>query len=93
LLYEELGRCLAVAERSQVLGRLTNMASQVDRAQSILIALEASLDFEKGADLASNLAAVYRSMRRELRGSPSFEVVIGGVQALSASWNAIAPRS
>jgi flagellar secretion chaperone FliS len=93
LLYEELGRSLAVAERSRVLGRLTNMAGQVDRAQSILIALEASLDFEKGADLASNLAAVYRSMRRELRGSPSFEVVIGGVQALSASWNAIAPRS
>jgi flagellar secretion chaperone FliS len=89
LLYEELSRSLAVAERSRMVGRSTNMAYQLDRAQAILIALEASLDFDKGSGLAASLAAIYRGMRRELNRSQSLTAVITGVESLSMSWNAI----
>lgn len=66
LLYEELlnslGAVIAVADTGAA---LTGNAHLV-KARSILVALEASLDFENGGELAPVLAGVYRAAGRQL---------------------------
>ncbi len=92
ILYQELGQCLAVAERSLDNGRRDILRRQIDRARSILIALEASLDFASGGALAVNLASVYRAMRRELDDPAcAFANVRRGIDTLAQAWKAIAP--
>ena len=64
ILFEELMKSLeamAAAARQKDFGlRGTKQA----RALSILHGLEASLDFDKGGDIAQSLAAIYREARR-----------------------------
>ena len=64
ILFEELVRSVEatrVALERNVIGR---QADRQARALSILQALDASLDHEKGGELAKNLSAVYREGRR-----------------------------
>lgn len=66
LLYEELIRALdLIVVRGKQGGDLAGNGA-ITKAQSILVALEGSLDFDKGGDLAVTLARVYRSARAEL---------------------------
>jgi flagellar secretion chaperone FliS len=60
LLYEELIGALDVLKVNA-----TNRHASA-RASSILVSLEAGLDFEVGGKLASALASIYRSMHSEL---------------------------
>ena len=57
LLYEELLVALDVLKASM---------GSTARAASILVSLEASLDFEQGGQLARTLAGIYRAMQAEL---------------------------
>lgn len=69
ILYQELLSSLDVTRAALVQGKPDACRSGQNRASSILVALEASLDFGKGGELAESLAAIYRSMRRELSAS------------------------
>jgi flagellar secretion chaperone FliS len=95
ILYEELERSLDVLKRTLLQERSTTSHKQVDRARSILIALEASLDFRAGSALAETLAVVYRSMRKELALVAKFaeiqrlEALMHGVSSMSSAWAAI----
>ena len=55
---------MAAAQRS---GNRAKMIELQAKACTILIGLETSLDYEKGGELAINLALVYREGRRLLR--------------------------
>jgi len=64
VLFEEV---LASIEAAQAAGRQDNFAKRAERqnrAISILHALEASLDFEKGGEIATGLSSIYREARR-----------------------------
>jgi flagellar secretion chaperone FliS len=95
ILYEELERSLDVLKRTILQGRSIASNKQIDRARSILIALEASLDLRAGGPLAETLAHVYRSMRKELglvvKDSEfrRLENLIQGVESVSSAWGGI----
>lgn len=68
------------------------------RALSILSALETSLDFEKGGEIATGLAAIYREARRLLvvggRGNDA-EPIAGAremIGEIAGAWDAIGRR-
>ena len=66
ILFDELLIALdatALAERN---GDRLKVSDKQARAMSILFALEASLDFDKGGDIATGLARIYREARRLL---------------------------
>jgi flagellar secretion chaperone FliS len=66
LLYEELIRSLDLAIHSVKKGQNLSGNSHVAKAVSIIVALEGSIDFDAGGDLASTLARVYAACRRGL---------------------------
>ncbi len=66
LLYEELLKSIDLAIARYRQGQDGQASMAVSKAQSIFIALEGSLDFDKGGDLAVNLARIYRSGRSSL---------------------------
>jgi flagellar protein FliS len=64
ILFEEL---LGAIETAQAAARQGNRAKRTERqsrALSILFALETSLDFEKGGEIALSLSSIYREARR-----------------------------
>jgi flagellar protein FliS len=64
ILFEELMKALEIMLAAQRAGNRAKMIDKQGRASTILLALETSLDFRKGGDLALNLARVYRESRR-----------------------------
>ncbi len=66
LLYEELLRALDLAVVSAAKGREISGRSHIAKALAIIVALEGSLDLEKGGDLALTLARVYRGCNKGL---------------------------
>lgn len=95
VLYEELLRSIDVMAAG--LGRGKDLADEAhsDRARSILTALEASLDFERGAKVAELLAGVYRAMQGQLRKAIAANDPLmlaklrEGVTAIAEGWNSI----
>jgi flagellar secretion chaperone FliS len=71
LLYEELLRSLDLAIASASKGRPVSGNSHIAKAVSIIIALEGSIDFDRGGDLAYTLAKIYRSCRKALADAGS----------------------
>ena len=69
ILYEELDTALATMIAATRAGDHGRLLAGRSRALTILAGLEASLDREKGGDIAGALAAVYREARRLLRDS------------------------
>jgi flagellar protein FliS len=98
ILYEELLRSLDVARSALVAGKEDRFRSGRERSVSILIALEASLDFDQGGELAALLGGIYRSMRKELASfgagnSPGkLEVLRSGIAELLDAWTRIGAR-
>jgi flagellar protein FliS len=98
ILYEELLRALDVTRTAMVQGKQETCRAARERCSSILLALEASLDFERGGELARNLANIYRSMQKELSASvqsgkaQGLEAVRGSVAELLAAWARIGVR-
>ncbi len=95
ILYDELERSLHVLERTLAQGRDIAFHPQKDRARSILISLEASLDFKAGGQLSETLATVYRSMRKELTHSATrsdaeaLRRLGEGVNSVATAWSSI----
>jgi flagellar secretion chaperone FliS len=66
LLYEELLRSLDLIVAKHAQGRAIAGSSHLAKALSILVALEGSLDFTNGGELAPLLHRIYRSATRGL---------------------------
>src|SRR3546814_7698537 len=64
ILFDELLKALDARTAAIRRGDLGQRGTRQARALSILHGLEASLDFEKGGDIADGLAAIYREGRR-----------------------------
>lgn len=98
ILYEELLRALDVTRTALSQGKWEACRSAHERSSSILLALEGSLDFERGGELARNLSGIYRSMQTELAASvktgdaQSLEVVRACVADLLGAWARIGVR-
>ena len=94
ILYESLENALATFEAASHKGKIDVATRQLGRARSIIAALEAGLDFEKGGDLATMLAGIYRSMQRHLASDSLAPAAIAevrmGVASLTISWKALA---
>lgn len=93
ILYEELQNALDGAIRGRESGQDVAANSQMARAKSILAALEAGLDFDRGGELATTLCGVYRAMQRQLAtGGQDVEKlaeVRAGVANIAQSWRAL----
>lgn len=66
LLYDELGRALRAAAAAIDSGNRSVKSDKTTRAISILFALEAGLDFERGGNLSQTLAGLYRGARAKV---------------------------
>lgn len=66
LMYDELGRALRAAAAAIDSGNRAVKSDKTTRAISILFALEAGLDFERGGDLSKTLAGLYRGARAKV---------------------------
>lgn len=93
ILYEELQNALDSAIRARESGQEVAANSQMARAKSILAALEAGLDFDRGGDLATTLCGVYRAMQRQLatagQDAEKLAEVRAGVANIAQSWRAL----
>lgn len=72
ILFDELTKAMDIMIAAQRAGNRAKVIDKQARASTILLALETSLDFRNGGDIAINLAKVYREARRL--------VVLGGRQ-------------
>lgn len=64
ILFEELTKAMDIMLAAQRSGNRMKVIDKQGRASNILLALETSLDFRNGGELAVNLAQVYRESRR-----------------------------
>jgi len=78
---------------------LSQRAQRQSRALAILNGLETSLDFEKGGEIATGLAAIYRQARRALvqacRDDDADAIARAGQQLgeIASAWTAIVERA
>lgn len=93
LLFEELSGSLKSAEFFVEQGDLANMRKSLGKANRILAGLQGSIDFEKGGEIATHLAELYRFCIKELFKANTTEdkEIILSVRALIApiqqAWN------
>ena len=66
ILFDVLLLALDAAALAERQGDRMKVSDKQARAMSILFALESSLDFDKGGDVATGLAQIYREARRLL---------------------------
>jgi flagellar protein FliS len=64
ILFDELLKAIEIMQAAQSVGNRAKMIAKQSLAANILLALETSLDFRTGGELAVNLAHVYREGRR-----------------------------
>lgn len=95
ILFDELLIALDSAALAERNGDRIKVSDKQARAMSILFALESSLDFEKGGDVAIGLAQIYREARRLLlEGTKTRSVEPVGqarrmVAEIADAWNQI----
>jgi flagellar protein FliS len=95
ILYEELVAAIDVTRAALVRQKPEAIQLGRSRTSSILVALDASLDFERGGELARTLAQLYRAMQKELAEAVHVNQpdrladVRGGVTDLLAAWKRI----
>ena len=98
ILYEELIRALDVTRAAIGQEKVEALQLGRSRVSSILVALDASLDFERGGELAQRLAQIYRSMQKEVaaavqtREADRLVPVRSGVAGLLIAWTKIGIR-
>lgn len=95
ILFDELLKAIDIMLAAQRSGNRMKMIDKQGRARAILLALETSLDFKAGGDLAINLFRVYRECRRLIqeggRGNdPTMvEQARGYLAGISEAWEQI----
>lgn len=96
LLFDELLLALDAAALAERNGDRVKVSDKQARAMSILFALETSLDFDKGGDVAMGLAQIYREARRLLlvgakeRDAGPVEQAHVMIGEIAGAWNQIA---
>jgi len=95
ILFDELAIAMAAAAEACRQGERFKMLEKNTRALSILHALESSLDFEQGGDVAVGLAQIYRETRRRLisvthdGGIKDIETAQALIAEIAEAWNSI----
>lgn len=95
ILYDELLLAMDIAILAMRGGDTAKAVDKQARALTILHALETSLDFEQGGEIATNLAIVYRESRRRLLAAvPNNDVekLVGArdiIKDIAEAWNQI----
>lgn len=98
ILFDELLLRLDASIRHAERGENVPMIQSRARASAIVIALEESLDFEKGGELALALARIYREASRRINLAISPDKVENLMSArqmlaeIAEAWRQIAPR-
>ena len=93
LLYEELLRALDLAIAAAALNKASGHAS---KALSIIVALEGSLDVQKGGDLAVSLARIYRACSHGLSeaartgNTQKLQEIRDAISNIAYAWQALA---
>lgn len=96
LLYEELLRALDLAIARGQRGELLPGNASVAKAQSIFIALETSLDFDGGGELAATLGRIYRAGRASLQDASKtsdgtkLQEIRDAVSDIAYAWQSLA---
>lgn len=96
ILFDELLLAMDAAALAERNGDRMKVSDKQARAMSILFALEASLDFDKGGDVALGLAQIYRESRRLLlagakeRSAAPVEQARAMIAEIADAWNQIA---
>lgn len=97
LLFEEALNALDALSAAAVRRDFARVASAQARALSIVGGLQASLDIERGGELAENLAAVYREASRLILAAGKANEPMFAQQArtmlaeIASAWTAIGP--
>lgn len=97
LMFEALLDRLALARGHMERGRTAAKGEALSRAIALVEGLSASLDLERGGEIATNLRALYDyAMRRlldaNLKNDPAaIDEVAGLVKEVKSAWDAIAP--
>lgn len=96
ILFEELMKSLDIMMAAQNAGMTAKAIDRQTRASNILLALETSLDFRNGGEIAVNLAKVYREARRLVqqggrnRQPELIELARSYLAGIVEAWEAIA---
>jgi flagellar protein FliS len=95
ILFDELGLALETAAIALQRGDRAQCLDRQTRALAVLHALETSLDFEQGGEIALSLATIYRETRRRAleataTNDPSLlESARGFIAEIADAWNQI----
>ena len=94
ILFDELLLALAVADKALARGDRSMVEARRERASTLLHALDASLDFKAGGELATSLSRVYReslkSIQRAGATDPAgFTRARDWIAEIAGAWNAI----
>lgn len=96
ILFEELLTSIDTMLAAQRRDNQAKVMDRQSRATMMLLALETSLDYKNGGELAENLAAVYRQSRKLIqiggrnRDSASVEQARSMISEIASAWAAIA---
>ena len=95
ILFDELLLALDAAALALRAGDRAKTMDKQTRALTILHALETSLDFERGGDVAVSLATIYRESRKRLlegtatNSAEPMEQARGYIGEIASAWNEI----
>jgi flagellar protein FliS len=95
ILFDELLLALEASALAERQGDRVMVSDKQARAMSILFALESSLDYDKGGDIAVGLTQIYREARRLLlvgakeRSAEPVDQARAIVAEIAEAWNQI----
>lgn len=95
ILFDELALAMETASIAERQNDRVKVSDKQARAMSILYALESSLDFDKGGDVAMGLAQIYREARRLLlvgakeRSAEPVDQARAMIAEIADAWNQI----
>jgi flagellar protein FliS len=95
ILFDELLLAMEAAALAERQGDRAKASDKHARALSILHALETSLDFDNGGEIATSLAQIYREARRLLiagahrQGADEVEKARAIIAEIAEAWNRI----
>jgi flagellar protein FliS len=98
MMYEELLRALEAMAVAAKRGDYAQRGQRQSKALAILTALETSLDFEQGGEIARGLLAIYREARRLVIAggregqADSIEAARAMLYEIATAWDSIGQR-